>query len=259
MKHGLRIVCITLISLVFSLFISLPALAFPQLPSSFFGTVKVNASNVPDGTSVQALIGGKVYAETLTQTYQGDSVYALDVTGDDTDSTVQDGGREGDTIQFKIGGVVASQTGVFHSGTNVDFALTATTATPIATPRATLTHAPTQTTLPTLKPTQPPATLTPSLPNATSPIQSSPVPDTTGEVSLTQTSLAQSSLVATQPAQSLPVATRQREATPTSAGSEKKPGTGSGIITTVAVVVMVVLVLVMIVGYFFFANREKKI
>ena len=144
MKHGIRLVYITLASLIASLFICLPALAVPQLPSSFYGTVKVNGTNVPDGTSVQALIAGKVYAETLTQTYQGDLVYSLDVTGDDTDTTVQDGGREGDTIQFKIGGVLANQTGVFHSGTNINFILTASTSTPVATPRTTLTPVPTQ-------------------------------------------------------------------------------------------------------------------
>ena len=72
MKHGIRIVCITLICLIGSLFICLPALAVPQIPASFYGTVKVNGANVPDGTSVQALIDGKVYADVLTQTYQGE-------------------------------------------------------------------------------------------------------------------------------------------------------------------------------------------
>ncbi len=255
MKHGIRLVYITLASLIASLFICLPALAVPQLPSSFYGTVKVNGTNVPDGTSVQALIGGKVYAETLTQTYQGDSVYSLDVTGDDTDTTVQDGGREGDTIQFKIGGVLANQTGVFHSGTNINFILTASTSTPVATPRTTLTPVPTQASTPTLQS----ATLVPTLPASTTPIQSSPVPDTATQVSLTETPLAQSSLVATQPAESSPVPTWKLQPSPTSAGSEKKPGIGSGSITTIAVVIMVALVLVMVIGYFFMANREKKI
>jgi hypothetical protein len=256
MKHGIRLVYITLASLIASLFICLPALAVPQLPSSFYGTVKVNGTNVPDGTSVQALIGGKVYAETLTQTYQGDSVYSLDVTGDDTDTTVQDGGREGDTIQFKIGGVVATQTGVFHSGTNLNFNLTATTSTPVATPRATLTPVPTQAATATL----PPATLIPTLPASPTPIQSSPVPETATQVLPTETPLAQASLVATQSAESSPVpTTRQPQASSTSSGPEKKPGIGSGSLTTIAVVIMVALVLVMVIGYFFIANREKKI
>ena len=255
MKHVTKIACITLMSLIVSLFISLPVLAVPQLPSSFYGTVKVNGANVPDGTSVQALIGGKVYAETLTQTYQGDSVYSLDVTGDDTDTTVQDGGREGDTIQFKIGGVLANQTGVFHSGTNINFILTASTSTPVATPRATLTPVPTQASTPTLQS----ATLVPTLPASATPIQSSPVPDTATQVSLTETPLAQSSLVATQTAESSPVPTRKLQPSPTSAEFEKKPGIGSGSITTIAVVIMVALVLVMVIGYFFMASREKKI
>src|SRR5512137_2051784 len=110
MKHGLRIASLALASLIFSLFITLPALAVPPIPSSFYGTVKVNGANVPDGTVVQALIDGNVYAEALTQTYQADSVYSLNVLGDDTDTTVKDGGRQGDIVQFTIGGVLASQT-----------------------------------------------------------------------------------------------------------------------------------------------------
>ncbi len=102
-----------------SLFLTTPAMAFPPLPSSFYGTVKVNAASVPDGTLVQALINGKVYAEGKTITYQGDSVYTLDVLGDDTDTSVVDGGRDGDKIIFTIAGQVAEQTGTWKGGTNV--------------------------------------------------------------------------------------------------------------------------------------------
>ncbi len=259
MKHGIRIACITLINLIASLFICLPVLAVPQIPSSFYGTVKVNGANVPDGTAVQALIDGKVYAEVLTQTYQGDSVYALNVTGDDTDTTVKDGGREGDTVQFKIGGVLASQTGVWHSGTNVTLNLTASSTSPIATPLATLTPVPTQTAIPTLKPTTIPPTLTkPATATATTAVQPSAVPPTASQAALTPTPPAGPSLAATQSLQSTPVSTGTKLTTPTSTGSGTKPGKSSGSLVTVAVVVMVILVLAMIVGYIVMANREKK-
>ncbi len=95
MKHLSRISSLSLIVLVVSLFVATPVLAIPPLPSSFYGSVKVNNANVPDGTVIQALIGGQVYAEGYTQTYQGNSVYALDVRGDDSGTTTVDGATGG--------------------------------------------------------------------------------------------------------------------------------------------------------------------
>lgn len=119
--------------------------AVPVLPSSIYGSVRVNNANVPDGTLVQAVIAGRVVAYGNTQTYQGGSVYSLDVPGDDPGSAVVEGGKEGDTIQIKVGGLMADQTGTWHSGTNVRLDLTVTTsATPIP-PQATSTSVPSQT------------------------------------------------------------------------------------------------------------------
>ena len=103
MKHLSRISSLSLIVFVVSLFVATPVLAIPPLPSSFYGMVKVNSANVPDGTVIQTLIGGQVYAEGYTQTYQGNSVYALDVRGDDSGTATVDGGREGETIQLEDG------------------------------------------------------------------------------------------------------------------------------------------------------------
>ena len=94
-----------------------PVLAFPSLPSSFYSNVKVDAANVPDGTLVKASINGQVYAEAKTLTYQGDSVYSLDVLGDDSSTTTVEGGHDGDTIVFTIGGKTASQNGTWKGGT----------------------------------------------------------------------------------------------------------------------------------------------
>lgn len=111
-----------------SLLIARPVLAFPSLPSSFYGTVKVNGANIPDGTLVQALINRKVIIENQTQTHQDDSFYSLDIPADDPDTLVVDGGKDGDSITFIIGGIVADQTGTWKSGTIISMNLSASSA-----------------------------------------------------------------------------------------------------------------------------------
>lgn len=128
-----------------SLFVVIPALAFPQLPSSFYGTIKVNDQNIPEGTIIEASIGDRVYRTAFSGFYQGDSVYSLDVSGDDVDTPAIEGGQEGDTITFRIGGVTADQTGIWQSGTNVELNLTVQTDDPLSDPVLTQTPIPTQT------------------------------------------------------------------------------------------------------------------
>jgi len=94
--------------------------AVPPLPSSFHGTVKVNGAYVPAGTVISAWIDDVQYAQTTTELYLGESVYAIDVPGDDSSTAgIIEGGTSGDTIVFKIDGVPASQTGSWTSGTYV--------------------------------------------------------------------------------------------------------------------------------------------
>ena len=97
----------------------------PPLPSSFYGAAKLDGANVSDGTIVSAWIRGVKYAETQTLTYQGDSVCAIRVPGDDLGTPEVEGGVEGDTIIFKVGEAAATQTGTWHGGTDVEFNLTA--------------------------------------------------------------------------------------------------------------------------------------
>jgi hypothetical protein len=139
-----RIISLLGICLV-SLLAVQPVLAFPPLPSSFYGTVKVNAANVPDGTPVTASINDKVFASGQTLTYQANSVYTLDIPGDDSTTTAVEGGREGDTIVFTIGGTQADQTGIWKSGTNINLDLTTTTTATLVPPQDTPTPLPTQT------------------------------------------------------------------------------------------------------------------
>jgi hypothetical protein len=122
-----------------------PVNAIPPLPSSLFGTVHLNGEKVPEGTSIRALIDGVVMGEGQTMIYQGESVYSLDIKGDDPDTKEIDGGVEGDIIHFNVGGVIAEETGVWQGGTNVELNLSVITSDPIATPKPTDNPLPTQT------------------------------------------------------------------------------------------------------------------
>jgi hypothetical protein len=122
----LTILILTLGVLVFNV---KPALAFPPLPSGFYGTVKIGGVNVADGTVVSAKINGVTYATATVMIYQGDTVYSLDVPGDDTDApgTIE-GGVPGDTVVFFIGDMQATQTAPWQTGTNVSLNLTGNNA-----------------------------------------------------------------------------------------------------------------------------------
>lgn len=237
MKHLVRIFTLPLIVIFLSPFVTIPALALPPLPSSFYGTVKVNQSNVPDGTIVHALIGGQVYAEGRTQTYQGDSVFALDVPGDDTETAALDGGRDGDVIQFKIGGATADQTAVWHGGTNVSLILTATSSKPISKPPAIPAPVPTQTGIVILiQPSIVPSTSVQSAPSTT-PVPASPI--------------------AAKPSQPLHVVTTDVQASSTRTSSKNGMENRSGNISPAAVVV-IALPIITAVGYTFWTLWKKK-
>jgi hypothetical protein len=157
MKHFIRIIALLGISLI-SLLVARPVHAFPPLPSSFHGTVKVNGENVPDGTLIQAMIHGQVYAEKQTYIFKGDSVYALVIPGDEAGSVVVEGESDGDTITFKIGARLADQTGLWKSGTNIALNLNAFTSATLIVPANTPTSLQTQTALPGMVDVSPTAT-----------------------------------------------------------------------------------------------------
>ena len=161
-----------------------PVLAFPPLPSSFYGTIQVNAANVSDGTVVSARINGVQYASTLTFTYLGNSFYVLDIPGDDsTTPGTLEGGLEADTIIFSMGGVEADQTGSWKSGTNIKMDLTSSTTATLIPPQATSTPAVTETAR---------NVVTPATATATTRVQSTPT--------LTQTAIIVFSTVTFTPA-----------------------------------------------------------
>jgi hypothetical protein len=120
-----RISTILLITLVL-LFVNVATvLAVPPLPSSFYGTVKANGANVPGCIQVSARINGVQYALSHFLLYGDDTVYSLDVPGDDPETTgVIEGGVPGNTVDFYVGNVKADQTAPWQSGMNVNLNLT---------------------------------------------------------------------------------------------------------------------------------------
>jgi len=98
--------------------------AVPPLPHTFYGTVKKDGVNVPDGTLVSAWIGGIQYVTTTTLTFEGNSVYSIDVPGDDLYTSITEGGVDGDTVSFRVGSDKASQVAVFSFGSITNLNLT---------------------------------------------------------------------------------------------------------------------------------------
>ena len=74
MKQAIKF-CLLLMVIVIGA--AIESWAVPTLPHSFYGTVKKDGANVPDGTVVSAWIGGTQYASTTTTTYGANSVGVL--------------------------------------------------------------------------------------------------------------------------------------------------------------------------------------
>jgi len=238
MKYFARILSLFPIVIALSLFLATPALAIPPFPSSFYGTVKANNENVPDGTLVQALIGGQVYAKGFTQTYQGNSVFALDVPGDDTDTATMDGGRDGDIVQFKVGGAAADQTAAWRVGTNVALNLTVSSSEPIEAPQVPPSPIPTQTNIVLVQ-------------------QPSAIPPAASEDSPASALPAQPSLVSTEVSRSLDEPIIDIQLTSTHALPQDPVENDSRSISVV-VVLVIALPVITAMGYTFLTLRKKK-
>ncbi|MBA7681366.1 hypothetical protein ES703_89704 [subsurface metagenome] len=102
-------------------------------PCRFYGTVQVDGAYVPDGTPITATVDGAGTWTTVNFTYTGspaESVYVLDVPGDDPLTPEKDGGVEGDAVTFTIihGSTdLAAGSGIWHKGIPQEVNLHATT------------------------------------------------------------------------------------------------------------------------------------
>jgi len=122
--HHHRLIKAWWLALVFAMCSTASVGAFPPLPSSFYGTVQQEGKNIPDGTLVEALIDGKVMAYSHSETYQGTSVFSLDVPGDESATDIIEGGTSGQRIEFRVGGMLADQSTQWTSGVNENIDLT---------------------------------------------------------------------------------------------------------------------------------------
>lgn len=84
-----------------------------EMPYSPWGTVTVNGKLAREGLVVTAWIGDVQYAATTTHNA---GWYALDVPGDDPQTTVKEGGTPGEVVTFRVSGCTATPTGTWQKG-----------------------------------------------------------------------------------------------------------------------------------------------
>lgn len=118
----------------------LPALAQPQIPSSFYGSVTVDGQSAPDDVEVRAFIDGidctqAPPGESLAAREGEASIYVLHVVHE---SQRPGCGRDGRTVTFTIAGQPASQQAVWRPGPQqVDLSVGAGPLVPLPTATAT--------------------------------------------------------------------------------------------------------------------------
>ncbi len=158
--NTLRIICLSLVLTAMAAPVRAMQSAPPPLPCSLSGTVLLNGGNVPVGTAVTVGSGGSIYQTTTTTIYEGVSSYSLIVPADNPDTDVREGGVEGETLEFTVGGRRAAQTALWSSGAILTLNLTASGPTPTASatsnapPTATATPSKTPVPSPTPSPTE---------------------------------------------------------------------------------------------------------
>jgi hypothetical protein len=151
------------------LLVAAPVSAVPPQPSTFWGTVTLSGSSAPDGTLITAYVlddSTQIVCGTTTTFTQGeDSVYTLNVNGDDDETGEKDGADTGDTVYFLIGSgaeqVLASQTGTWLTSVSAQLNLSGAAA-PTVTSTPTLSPTPTHSPTPTPTGPTPTSTATPT-------------------------------------------------------------------------------------------------
>lgn len=128
-RRLVKVAPVGLLLLLATLLLAVVVEARPPLPFSPYGTVKVNDENVAEGTAVGAWCGGVQYAEAGSMVFEGDSVYFMDVPGDDSETPAKDGCVQGEVVTFTItiGQMVldVEQDAEWAEGTDLELNLTA--------------------------------------------------------------------------------------------------------------------------------------
>ncbi|MCP3995885.1 MAG: hypothetical protein GY722_12600, partial [bacterium] len=95
-----------------------------SLTSSFFGTISVEGSSVPEGIAVSATIGGVELEVTHVVGSPEGSAFRIDVPGDLSETADDEGGVEGDTVLFRIDNSEAPESGIWRFGSHQRIDLT---------------------------------------------------------------------------------------------------------------------------------------
>lgn len=98
----------------------------PPVPATFYGTVTLDGTDAPEGTTVRAVVNGITVAQTHVFRYAGRSVYVLDVPGDDPDTSQLEGGTNGVSVLFIVGNALAAQSGTWEGAATMALDLAAT-------------------------------------------------------------------------------------------------------------------------------------
>ena len=88
----------------------------PLLPSAFWGRVYAREGTLTEETPVTAWIGDNQVAETKVVFEEDKPYYSLDVPPDDPQTPEVDGGKPGDTVRFKVGGLWTTEQSTWHTG-----------------------------------------------------------------------------------------------------------------------------------------------
>ena len=141
LKHRLSLIAVAFLPLLL-LLTGLALAAAPPLPHSLYGTVTLDGSDAPAGTTLTAWISGTAYATATTfLAPTGRVVYQLHLPGNNPDTPGREGGQPGDPITFQVGGHPAINTTPWQSGQHQHLNLVAfSTPQP---PSASFSHTPT--------------------------------------------------------------------------------------------------------------------
>ncbi len=116
----------TIILIALMILSSVGVYAMPQMPHQFYGDVTIDGVAAPDGTIVEAKIAGVTYGltTTLVGRYGWDPVFQ--VSSDDPDTTLVEGGVNGDSVAFYVGDILTTSH-VFSVGGSDELDLAAST------------------------------------------------------------------------------------------------------------------------------------
>jgi len=93
-----------------SLAAAMSPLTPPPLIFKPYGIVVKGGIDAPPGIELSAWCGGVQYAVTTTESFNGDTWYAVEVPGDNTSTPAKEGCAIGETVVFKAEGVETDQT-----------------------------------------------------------------------------------------------------------------------------------------------------